>query len=151
MIDYSYILPQQGNYDEILSHLQAMDDSYAVKLSDRVDLCAYAKKIFDNATLFTARDNCMLIGLVAIYVNKKPILSFCTDVSVLPSYQKSNGIGGALMRLAIQYIKEYGGAGIALIADMKLLPFYNKLGFVESVSDYELNNKELYLEYVFNS
>lgn len=147
MIDCSYTLPKQGDYAEILSHLQAMDDAYAVKLSDRVDLYAYAKKICDNATLFTARDNGKLIGLVAIYVKKQPALSFCTDVSVLPAYQLHKGVGSSLMRFAIQYVCDFGGAGIALIADMRLYDFYKRLGFVQCSTPYKLDEGEIYLEY----
>lgn len=149
MIEYSYILPQEGNYEEIFEHLCKMDESYAVKLSKRINLSLYARKIINNATIFTARDNGKLIGVVAIYL-KINELSFCTDVSLLPEYHGKEGIGKKILCYAIDYIKENGGCGISLVADLGLKKYYETLGFEERESIYKIADNETYLVLEFD-
>lgn len=88
-----------ASYDEILKHLWSCDNSHIPKLSDRLDIPVYAKKLFEQSVTFEAWSENDLIGLVAAYLNDKK-QGFISNVSVSDEHIKK-GIATALMQRCI--------------------------------------------------
>ena len=149
-IIYSIQKPGESDYKELLAHLEAMDEYYTTRLSTRVDLENYAQKIVSKAYVFTARHNAQLIGIVAVYFNLSPLYSFCTDVSVLPEYQRTQRIGYSLLKKAILFAKGSQSAGFSLVADVSLVRFYTRLGLMVKESAFlSLQEEERYMQLDF--
>ena len=129
-IKYDIQKPGESDWKELLVHLEILDECYDTKLSYRINLNVYAQKIASKAYVFTARYDELLVGVVAIYFNPSPRYSFCTNVSVLPEYQRTQKIGYSLCRKAISFSKENHSAGFSLVADVSLRRFYTRLGLV---------------------
>lgn len=91
----------------LLDHLQAADDGFSPRLSERVDLTAYAEKLIAHAERFEAWSGDRLVGLVAAYCNGKGVChpptaspAFVSSVSVLPEW-RGVGIARELMHRCI--------------------------------------------------
>ena len=117
---------------EIAAHLLRADAAFEPALSNRVDIRAYAQKLYDRAVRVEARLGGELVGLVASYCNQpEGGKSFVTSVSVLPECQ-GLGIAGQLMRQCIEQARGLGFCQIGLEVDQCSLPaiaLYQKLGF----------------------
>lgn len=80
-------------YEQIHCFLQDIDDSFKPRLSDRLDLGSYAKKLFSNALCYRKLDsNKRIIGSVLVY---------CNDLSKKTAYIPIVGV-----------LKDYRGQGI---------------------------------------
>ena len=101
--------------------------------------------------MFTARHNAQLIGIVAVYFNLSPLYSFCTDVSVLPEYQRTQRIGYSLLKKAILFTKGSQSAGFSLVADVSLVRFYTRLGLmVKESAFYPYRKKSVTCNLIFD-
>ena len=85
----------------IESHLSAVEHLFHPPLAGRVDIAAYAAKLFDKAMRFEAWDGNRLTGLVAAYVDTAARSFFITNVSTLPGYARC-GIASSLMHQCIE-------------------------------------------------
>lgn len=93
--------------DEILRHLEACDASFEPSLSGRVDLAKYAEKLAIHATRFEFWSDGILSGLLALYLKDGNETAFISNLSVIPSQQRT-GIGAQLLRVSINYLKVLG-------------------------------------------
>ena len=93
------IRQKSATLNDILQHLRACDESHDPKLSDKVDIPSYAKKIFEQAETYEAWSNKRLIGLVAAYKNSDNT-GFITNVSVTYEYV-NRGIADSLMQCCV--------------------------------------------------
>lgn len=143
LITYNILPPCTISIEELYEHFLLVDDTYIVKLSNRVDIKNYTEKIYNNAYLIIAREKEKLVGLTAFYLNFSPDYTFCTDVSVLSEYQGKFKIGQNLVQKSIIFARENGSAGYHLYANKRLLPFYQKLGL--SVIGEEKDNQEYHM------
>ncbi|WP_457445576.1 GNAT family N-acetyltransferase [Roseateles sp. P5_E4] len=89
----------------LLTHLRAADASFAPPLSSRLDLAAYADKLFAHARRVEAWQDDVLVGLIAMYANDAAQGGFITNVSVLPD-QQGQGIAGELLTRALALATE---------------------------------------------
>jgi ribosomal protein S18 acetylase RimI-like enzyme len=119
---------------DILLHLVSCDKIFDPALSTRVDLNAYASKLYENAVRFEAWSESELVGLIAAYFNPDSMAGFITNVSVLKE-KLGKGIASALMQDCIKYAGERGYHEIALEV-MKnndtAIGLYRKFLFTES-------------------
>jgi len=111
----------------------------------------YIEKIKNNAEIFEAYDNDLLIGVVAIYLNNlETKTGFITSVIIDKEYHK-NGIGSELIKNAINYAKEKGFKKITLEVfsnNVLAIKLYSKNGFVKKAGNCKDNgfiNMELVL------
>jgi ribosomal protein S18 acetylase RimI-like enzyme len=118
---------------EIMRHLVACDATFYPRLSDRVDLADYARKLAQNAARFEAWSDGRLIGLVAVYCNAADRgTAFVSNVSVDPGHT-GQGIARLLMQTCIAHIRGLAFARLSLEVDPAALPavrLYDALGFV---------------------
>lgn len=126
--------------DALETLLRACDTAFVPPLSSRVDVQAYARKIAAHARRFEAWDGAQLAGLLAMYCNDTATrTAFVTSVSVAPGYAR-RGIGGALLRQAIDAARTAGMQLLSLetgAANAAALALYRKYGFapIEQAGD----------------
>jgi len=132
MITYETILPTTGNLDEIYEFVKKSDNQFKPPLSARVNLLEHSKKLVNNATLFIARDEGMIIGLHATYFKVKPEMSFATFVYVMEEYQGEHMVGVELIMNSYNYCKNANSSGYwgtFRKSNKALFKFYTRLGF----------------------
>lgn len=123
----------RATIEELVSHFKICNDSYEPRLSERVDLQAYATKIFLNADRFEAWSRGSLVGLVACYINKGSY-GFITDVSVQSSYW-GRGAAEKLLNNCFELARGKGLYNIKLEVNEnnhRAISLYIKLGFVSA-------------------
>lgn len=123
---------------KILTFLKEIDASFQPRLSTKVDLVTYSKKINKLANVFFATLDNKDIGIVAFYINSDRRTAFITVIGVLPDYQ-GKGIGKFLLDLVQDYAIEKGLSYLELEVDKvntSAIRFYRKNGFVVSISDH---------------
>ena len=93
---------------EIVGHLTKCDAHYRPKLSERVDLPEYGKKLFLRSQRFEIWDGPALAGLAAVYFGDvENRCGYISNISVLPEYT-GRGIGLQLMRSVEQFAADKG-------------------------------------------
>lgn len=127
-----YCIDGAGPQD-ITRHLAACDASFHPRLSARVDLADYARKLSQNATRFEAWSDRRLIGLVAVYCNAADRgTAFVSNVSVDPEH-RGQGIARLLMQTCIAHLRDLTFKRLSLEVDPAALPavrLYQALGFL---------------------
>lgn len=122
--------------EDIKKHLYSCSDSFVPSLESYVDISKYSQKIFDFGIRFEAYSNDILIGLIALYVDKQEKTSFITNVSVVPDFQK-NKIAENLLSSCVDYLKENCYLEVTLEVNKnntKAINFYKKHNFKEKGS-----------------
>ena len=118
--------------NEVLEHLKACDNTFTPPLSTRVNLNAYALKIWENAYRFEAWEADQLAGLVAAYCNAPDKrVAFITSVSVIPSCI-GMGVASQLMAHCIHTLQHQSFKHLQLEVATTNLPaikLYQKFGF----------------------
>ena len=128
-IDYKQ---DYANLDVLAMHLKRCDSFFVPRLSDKVEIEAYAMKIFSYAVRFEAWRKQELIGLVAAYCNdKEKRTSYITNVSVLPEWQ-GQGVAARLIDNCFVHLKFLGFEVLELEVDQRnqlAFSLYRKIGF----------------------
>ena len=116
----------------LAAHLRACDGDFHPKLSQRVDIDEYARRIADRAVRMEAWASSNLVGLVAIYVNSGPDgAAFITNVSVIPEF-RGRGLAEGLVASALAHAGGLGFQRVELEVGSEAGPaisLYEKLGF----------------------
>lgn len=112
MIEYNVNEPNTLDVNEVFSFLKETDELIVPALSTLVNLYEYANKITSKAVVFTARDDGQLIGLSAIYFNRKPDYSYSTYTMVKREYQRVEMVGVEMSNRVRDYVKSNGSAGL---------------------------------------
>jgi ribosomal protein S18 acetylase RimI-like enzyme len=117
--------------EDIRTHLLACDGQFQPRLSERVDIDAYARKLALHAVKLEAWNDTVLVGLVAAYVAAAGDSCYVTDVSVLPAFGRS-GIARALLAKLIAHPACGGCSTILLEVSRRSVHaqrLYARLGF----------------------
>lgn len=124
----------QSTYCDVVSHLLACDESFVPRLSKRIAIADYAKKIVDYAIRIEAWSGSELIGLLAAYENNvSGDIAFITNVSVVPQW-RGQKIASFLMNEGITHIAGRGANAIRLQvhdSNVPALHLYQTFGFVK--------------------
>lgn len=122
-----------SNVATVRDHIRACDEAFAPRLSERVDIAAYAEKIGAKARRFEAWFNGELVGLVAAYCNAPDRqTAFVTSVSVLP-HSQGRGIASLLMQRCVSEARALGFRRLELEVGFdndSAIALYRKQGFV---------------------
>jgi ribosomal protein S18 acetylase RimI-like enzyme len=122
----------------IRSHLADCDAGFVPRLSSRVDLDAYARKIADHAERIEAWSSGRLIGLIAVYCNDAASgHAYVTSMSVLPSHQ-GLGIASGLLQRCLEHVRQCGFQCVDLELDARNLAagrLYRRHGFAPVRTD----------------
>lgn len=123
----------QATETEVADHLSHCDTNFIPRLSSRVEIDDYARKIVSKAMRFEAWAGKTLVGLVAAYCNdQEKRVAYVTNVSVMKAWT-GKGIAVCLMNQCIEHSKLSGMQQISLEAgndNTPALNLYKKSGFV---------------------
>jgi ribosomal protein S18 acetylase RimI-like enzyme len=100
----------------IAEHLRRCDEDFVPRLSDRVEIDEYSRRIVQRATRFEAWASDSLVGLVAAYFNSDKRTAFITTVSVDPGHRK-RGLASQLVAQCVAYADERGDSRVLLEVD----------------------------------
>ena len=130
-IEFYTYLPEDIDYHEFLTFLEATDDLIIPRLSTRVNLEEYAKKVTKNATMFVAKKGEEWIGVEAVYFKPYPDFSFSTYLCVKKEFQNDSTVGMELMLRQKRYLKENRTKGLRFAirkSNAPLLSYHLKTG-----------------------
>jgi ribosomal protein S18 acetylase RimI-like enzyme len=120
--------------EDIQAHLEGCDENFSPRLSLKVDIEEYSRKISAKARTFEAWFGGTLVGLVAAYLNDRSARSgFITNVSVANAFI-GRGIAAALLDRCLDKSRQEGMEAIGLEVSMEsreAIRLYEKLGFSE--------------------
>lgn len=133
----------------IVAHLEACDADFIPRLSDRVEIIDYAKKIARNAARFEAWSDGNLVGLIAAYCNdQERQIAYITSVSLLRAWT-GKGIAAHLLGQCVERVKVSGMRQISLEvaqANTSAIKLYEKSGFTVSNATGPFVGMNLYLK-----
>ena len=131
-MDFKFSVTESG-FSDIHAHLTYCDKSFVPPLGSRVDIDAYALKIFHEADRFEAWASDALIGLLAVYCRRSHGgVAFVTSISVSPGWQ-GRGVAGTLLENCLDFVETSGLRAIDLEVaqhNARAIRFYEKFGFV---------------------
>ena len=142
LIQYS---ENKASQNDIFEHLKWCNEQFIPKLSEKVTILDYSKKIFEKAICFEAFDNQVLVGLVAAYNNTENNFLFITNVSVIKQ-NIGQGIAKQLIKNSIDFAQKNNINSIQLEVDKnnsKAIQLYEKMNF----SLENENEQSLFLNY----
>mgnify|MGYP000006545118 FL=1 len=112
--------------------LWELDDDIIPKLSERVNIEEYAKKLSANAEVFYVKHGDIDIGNCAVYMNNEET-GFISSIAIKKEWQ-NKGIGNFLWEKIIVLANTRGIRTIELMVNKnnyKAITFYNHLQFTE--------------------
>lgn len=113
------------------AHLVACDTLFPTALSERIDVRAYAQKLYDRATSFELWDEGRIIGLLSVYLDTD--VAFISHICVLPEAPK--GSGHNLLNRLFDEVAQQHKQVIRLHVEEtneRAISFYKKYGFIET-------------------
>jgi len=117
---------------QIAEHLSRCDADFVPRLSARVDIGDYARKIASRAMQFEAWSDGTLVGLIAAYCDdQEKRIAYITSVSVLKEWM-GKGIAARLVSHCVAHAKVSGMRQISLevASDNTLaIKLYKRSGF----------------------
>lgn len=123
-----------ASFQQIMNHLQEVDECFIPSLSTKVDIAAYAEKISKNADTIEAWQGDHLVGVVAVYLNDADrVTAYITNVSVEQSLC-GTGIADKMMYECFDLAENRGFQEIILevnLDNQRAISFYIKNGFME--------------------
>jgi ribosomal protein S18 acetylase RimI-like enzyme len=121
-----------ANQEDIQAHLEGCDENFSPRLSVKVEIEEYSRKISAKARTFEAWFGDTLVGLVAAYLNDRGARGgFITNVSVAKGFT-GRGIATALLERCLDRSRQEGMEAIGLEVSMEsreAIRMYEKLGF----------------------
>jgi RimJ/RimL family protein N-acetyltransferase len=133
--------------NDILMHLEEVDDLFKPKLSSSINLEEFSDKIFNKCITFEAWNNNKLIGLLSGYYNdQSTLIAFWNHWAVNASY---HGIqcGIRILKEALNYGKEMKFKEINLEVNKnntKVIEIYSKSGAVK----FKENDTSIFMKYI---
>jgi 2-polyprenyl-3-methyl-5-hydroxy-6-metoxy-1,4-benzoquinol methylase len=129
--------------EKINLHLTKCKDLFIPSLDSYVNINEYSKKLYNNSVRFEAYIEDELVGLIAVYDNKKENFSFITNVSVFTEV-RNLGVANHLINLCK---KETKNKTIKLEVNkdnLRAINFYKKHNF----NQIGINNNNFIMEYI---
>jgi ribosomal protein S18 acetylase RimI-like enzyme len=117
--------------EDIRAHLLACDAQFRPRLSERVDIDAYSRKLAERALTEEAWHGSSLVGLVAAYVAANGESCYITNVSVVAAFT-GRGIATMLIRNLVAHPACLDVATIELEVSsqsVEAIRLYTSLGF----------------------
>lgn len=125
------------NQDSIREFLWSCDKDFIPRLSQRIEINTYSKKIYEYANVYCVIVSEQIRAMCAIYLNNEKE-GFITSFNVVKTSQ-NNGYGTILMQYVLNEAKKQKYTTVALKVDcnnQKAINFYKKnLFFIEEKID----------------
>ena len=131
--------------DQIFRHLNQCKENFIPSLDTRVDITAYAQKLYDKSVTFEAWSGDLLAGLIATYFKPENNTGFITNVSILRDFM-GQGIAGKLLAACVSFSRDNGIEVLKLEVNRKnsvAIALYKKFNFTESGTQDDLLVMEL--------
>lgn len=126
-----------ANLSDVIRHLDRADSGFSPRLSLRVDIPEYARKIVTNAVMCEAWALNDLVGMIAGYCNDpQKNTAFITNVSVLNEWQR-HGIAKQLFSELTRKASADGFKELKLEVahnNIPALELYSSIGFTTQLS-----------------
>ncbi|MDQ2943217.1 MAG: GNAT family N-acetyltransferase [Candidatus Dormibacteraeota bacterium] len=120
--------------EDIQAHLEGCDGNFSPRLSLKVDIHEYSRKVSTKSQTFEAWFGDTLVGLVAAYLTDSGARSgFITNVTVAKAFM-GRGIASVLLDRCLDRSRQEGMEAIGLEVSMQsreAIRLYEKLGFSE--------------------
>lgn len=117
---------------DIYSHFKNCDDSYISEIERRISIEDYVNKIITFASTYELWNRDILVGLVAIYVNRGSTHpAYITNVSIIKELV-GRELGNMLLKNVIVHVVELGFGNIILEVahnNERAKALYSKNGF----------------------
>ncbi len=144
-LDINFYL-RRLSLDEIERYLLFNDNNLFEKLSARLDIHEYSKKLYENAKHFALYDRERLIGFAPCYFNdEKQQSAYISALIILKSYQ-GTGLDKKLLDHIKDYAKQSGFKKIIVnfhCMNSHSIGFYGKNGF----KHFNTNNDICFFKY----
>lgn len=126
--------------DRLIQFLYEIDSDFLPRLSDKVSIPDYARKLIKNANFFVASLDSAIIGVVAFYCNEINKKTAFISIIGVPLKYRAIGIGSRLIKVMIDQLKQMGFEKVDLetSGDSLALLFYQKYNF-------EIIDKDAYI------
>jgi ribosomal protein S18 acetylase RimI-like enzyme len=116
---------------DIRAHLSGCDRRFSPRLSDRVDIGEYSRKLRLNAVTFEAWNDESLVGMVAAYIDTRERSCFITNTSVLAEFS-GRGVAARLLAACLERARAEHVEMVSLEVSKDSHPairLYTKFGF----------------------
>ena len=113
---------------DISCHLHAVDNSFAIPLSQRLDIEEYAQKLYLKSNRLEAWNKNDLVGLIAYYHNEAEHRFHVSNVSVIKQFE-GHGIATHLLMQTRKNAEHLNVNRIDLLADVQVVNFYVRIGY----------------------
>ena len=141
---------QTVTVDQIEVFLRAVDQSFPIPLSDKQDLSAYARKLYEHATLCAACKDGKIVSMVAGYTeNLTGDWAYIAIVATLPE-GRGQGTARRLVQEFIQICAQKQVRAVHLYAvseNIAAMRLYQTLGFRALQLDDEPRKSDAHLIY----
>jgi GNAT superfamily N-acetyltransferase len=136
MIDIKFTI-QKSTESNVYNHLSYIDNDFVPRLSNKIDLNSFSKKISNNTIRFEAWHVDKLIALVSAYFNNyEAKTGYINHVGVCKEY-RGLGISDTLITNAINYGIDRG------FKDLKLEVSKDNLAAVKLYRKYNFNTEKI--------
>ncbi len=120
------------DYDELLNFLKNCNSEFTPKLSERISLDEYAKKILNFATTFEAWDGNEFVATVIAYINDFETKQAFVTLAYCKKQHRRKGIISCLIKMLEAKCKEKDFTSITLncsVDNEKAISMYEKNNF----------------------
>lgn len=127
-ITFKIVKKEDINVSILYNFLRLVDNEFPISLSKKVELCEYAKKIYDKAEIIMALREGHIVGMIAGYVND--IINYIAYVTILVVLHECRGqkVGARLVDGFIELSKN---------KNMKVINLYTHNTNKAAISLYE--------------
>lgn len=117
--------------EELYTYLSRRDQEFTPSLSSRMDVYAFAKKIYSFAHIYSAHLD-QILGVCAVYANDFDTKeAYITNMSIHPDYYGS-GLAEKLMNFSLDNLRDLEFRSIKLEVaknNQRAIEFYHKMNF----------------------
>jgi len=147
---WSMAILMRYSKQKIEQFLRSVDRTFPVPISEKVELCEFASKLFAKATMCCAYDGEEICSMVAGYTENT--IDNIAYVSLVATRTDAQGKGFAtgLMEEFISICKTKGLRGVHLYTDTRnkgAVALYQKLGFQKWILEDETRKNDLHYVY----
>ncbi len=118
--------------EDLVNFIYEINDDFNPKLSERIQIFDYSKKLIEHANFHVVKLDSLTIGLIAFYCNDLKTRNAYIPIMGIKNQFRGLGIGKKLLDLTIEYVRKEGYKSIYLETweDSPAYFFYQKNDFI---------------------
>ena len=116
---------------ELVDFIESSSNEFKPPISHRVKIDDYCKKLLEKAEIFIARENHIVVGVIAFYCNDEIQNQAYVSYFYVRPDKRSQGIGKTLLLKAILHSQKVGMKSMKLetSSDNRAISLYRRNGF----------------------